>query len=98
MVRAVEINVVVVVAIEEIAELECPAQADEMTNGVGVPEGDVGGVISAETRAADTDTMGAGFAPREIEHIVHNHIFISNVAADAIGRMNPLVVKTVEVE
>jgi len=42
--------------------------------------------------------MGAGFAPREIEHIVHNHIFISNVRADAIGRINSFVVKTVEVE
>ena len=51
-----------------------------VTDGVEVPEGDVGGVISAETRAAHTYAMGAGFAPREIEHIVHNHIFISNRA------------------
>src|SRR5690242_2324338 len=42
--------------------------------------------------------MDAGFAPREVEHIVHNHIFISNVGADAIGGMNTFVVKTVEVE
>src|SRR5437762_8189764 len=77
-VRAIEINVVVVIAVEEIADLERAAQADEVADGVGVPEGDVGGVIRAETRAAHADTIGAGLAPREIEHIVHNHIFISD--------------------
>jgi len=55
-------------------------------------------MISAKTRSADADTMGAGLAPPEIDHIVHNHIFISNVGPDAIGRMNTFVVKTVEVE
>src|SRR5437868_12360508 len=71
-VRVVEINVVVVIAVEEIADLEGAAQADEMTDGIGMPESDVGGVISAETCAADPDPMGAAFAPREIEHVTHD--------------------------
>ncbi len=96
-VRVVEINVVVVIAVEEIADLEGAAQADEMTDGIGMPESDVGGVISAETCAADPDPMGAAFAPREIEHVTRDHVFVGDVSANAIGRVNRFVVKTVEI-
>ena len=44
-VRAVEITVLVVVAVEEIADLERAAEADEETDGIGMPEGNVGGMI-----------------------------------------------------
>src|SRR5437870_3252523 len=96
-VGAIEINVVVVIAVEEIADFEGTAQADEMTNRVCMPESDVSGVIGAETRAANADAMSAAFAPREIEYIAHDHIFISELDAHAIGRMNAFVVETVEV-
>ena len=97
LVRAVEINVVVVIAIEKIADVERTAETDEMTDGVRMPEGNVGGMISTKTRSADANAMGTGLAPREIEDIVHNYIFISDMGADAIAGMNPFVVKTVEV-
>jgi len=37
------INIVACVAVEEIADLEGAASGDQMTDGVGVPERDVGG-------------------------------------------------------
>ena len=66
-VRAVEINIVIVVTVEKVGDLEGAAQADEMTDGVGVFESDIGGVIRAKTCAADTHAMRAAFAPRKIE-------------------------------
>ena len=96
-VRVVEINVVVVIAVEEIADLEGAAQADKMTDGIGVPEGDIGRVIGAETRAAHPDAMSAAFAPREIEDVAHDHIFVSDMSAHAIGGMNAFVVEAVEI-
>src|SRR5437588_4076763 len=96
-VRAVEINVVDVKAVEEIADLERAAQADEMTDGVGLPESDVGGVIRAQTCAADPDPVGTAFAPREIKYFMHDNIFVGDVSANAIGRVNRFVVKTVEI-
>src|SRR5438067_2234154 len=71
-VRTVEINVVVVIAIEEITDLKGAAQADEMTNGIGMPESDVGGVIGAKTRTTNANPMGVAFAPGEIENVTHN--------------------------
>ena len=96
-VRAVEINVVVVIAVEEIADLKGATQADKMTDGVGMPESDVGGVIRAQTCAADSDPVGAAFAPREIEYFTHDNVFVGDVSANAIGRVNRFVVKTVEI-
>ena len=90
-VRAVEINVVVVIAVEEIADLEGAAQADKMTDGVGVPESDVGGVIRAQTCAAHPDAMSVAFAPREIEDVTHDNVFVSDMSANAIGGMNDLL-------
>src|SRR5438046_3600446 len=72
-VRAVEINAVVVITVEEIADFECATQADEMTDGIGVLESNVGRMIGAETRTADADPMSAAFAPREIEYVPRNY-------------------------
>src|SRR5438067_756772 len=66
-VRAIEINVVVVIAVEEIADLECAAQADQVTDGIGMPEGNIGGVIRTKARSAHAYAMSAAFAPREFE-------------------------------
>src|SRR5207248_10191584 len=72
-VRVVEINVVVVIAVEEIADLEGAAQADEMTDGIGMPESDVGGVKSAVYCAEHHDTMGEAYEPRELERVKDVH-------------------------
>lgn len=97
-VRTVEIDIVVVVAVEKIADFEGAAQTDEMANRVGVLESDIGGVIGAKTCAANTNAMRAAFTPRKIEYIAHNDIFISDVGANAICRMNALVVKALEID
>src|SRR3954452_5829406 len=97
-VRAIEINIVVVVAVEKIADFEGTAQTDKMTNQVGMFESNIGGVISAKTCAANPYPMRAGFTPRKVEYITHNDIFISDVGANAICRMNSLVVKAVEID
>ena len=59
-----------------------------MTDGVGVPESDIGGVIRAQACAAHPDPVGATFAPREIEHVTHDNVFVGDVSANAIGRVN----------
>jgi hypothetical protein len=56
-VRAVEINVIVVITIEKRADVERAAQAEEMAHGVRMTESDVGRVIRAETRAAHSDAL-----------------------------------------
>src|SRR6266567_586865 len=61
-------------------------------------KGDVGGVIRAETRAANGHAMAATFTPREIEHITDDHIFVSVVRFHPIGRVNPFVVKTFQID
>ena len=56
-VGAVEINVVVVIAVEEIADVERAAQADEMADRIGMTKGDIGRVIRAQARAANRHAM-----------------------------------------
>jgi hypothetical protein len=56
-VRAVKINIVVVVAVEERADVERAAQADEMADQIGMTKGDIPSVISAETGPGDRDAM-----------------------------------------
>src|SRR5438445_12520280 len=51
-IRTVEINIVVVIAVEERADIERPAQANEVTDQIGMAKRDVSGVIRAETGAA----------------------------------------------
>ena len=52
-VRTVEIDVVVVIAIEKRADIDRAAEGNEMTDGIGMAKGDIGGVIGAETRASN---------------------------------------------
>ena len=72
----VEVNVVVVITVEERADIERAAQADEKTDGVRMTKSNVRSVISTQAGAADCDSMGRTFAPREIEHVAHDHIFV----------------------
>ena len=53
-VRAVEIDVLVVVAIKKIADLESAAKADEVADSVGMTKRDIGRVISAQARATNS--------------------------------------------
>src|SRR6266496_4261830 len=68
-----------------------------MTDGIGVFESNIGRVMGTETRTTNTNTMSAAFAPGKIEDVAHNHTFISDVSADAIGGMNGFVVAAVEI-
>src|SRR5947209_10528263 len=97
-VRTIEINVVVVIAVEEIADIERPAQTDEVTYGIGMPERDISGVISAEARSANRDSTSMALASRQIEYVVYDHIFVSVMGFHPIGRMNFFVVKTFEID
>src|SRR5437867_4072460 len=69
-----------------------------MADGVGVTEGNVWCVISAETRAADCDAMGRTFAASEVEHVVNNHVFEGVMSTHSVGRMNGLVIETLEID
>ena len=46
-VRTIEINIIIVITIEERADIERAAQADEMTYQIRVAESDVGRMIRA---------------------------------------------------
>ena len=61
-------------------------------------ERDVSGVIRAKARAADCNAVRMAFAPREIKHVPHNHIFIGVMRFHPIGRMNSFIIKTVEID
>ncbi len=55
-------------------------------------------MIRAEACAAHGHAVTGTFAAREIEHVAHNHILVGVMRAHAIGRMNRLVVETVEID
>src|SRR4029450_5899577 len=63
-VGAVEVNVVVMIPIEERADVERAAQADEMAHQIGMTKSNIRSVISAEARAADRNAMTIAFATR----------------------------------
>ena len=67
-IRAVEVNVVVVVTIEKRADVERATQADEVADQIGMTESDVPGMISAEACAADGHAMTIAFVTRQIEN------------------------------
>src|SRR5437868_13611164 len=69
-----------------------------MTDRVRMTKRDIRGVISAETRAAHRHAMTMTFLPREIEDIIHDDALVGVVRLHPIGRMNRLVVETVEVD
>ena len=97
-VGTVEINVVVVIAIEKRADLERAAERDEVTDCIGMAKRDIGGVIGAETRAANRHASHRTFPPRQIEDVVRNDTLVGVMRAHAIGGMNLLVVKAVEID
>ena len=59
---------------------------------------DIGGMIGPEAGAADRDAMTIAFAPCEIEHIPHDHVFVGVMRAHPIGRMNRFVIKTFKID
>src|ERR1700682_4483139 len=61
-------------------------------------EGDVAGVIGAETGAAHSDAVTIAFPPREIENVPHDYVFVGVVRAHPIGRMNSFIVKTFQID
>src|SRR5947208_16281317 len=87
-IRAVEVNVVVVVTIEKRADVERATQADEVADQIGMTERDVPGVISAEAGPANSDAMAIAFAPCQIEHVVDDHVFVGVMGAHPVGGMD----------
>ena len=69
-----------------------------MAHGVGMAEGDVGRVVRAETRAAHSDALTRAFAARQIEHVTHDHVFVSIVRAHPVRGMDRFVVETLKVD
>ena len=97
-VGAVEVNVVVVVAVEKRTDVEGTTQTDEVADKIGMAKGDVPGVIGAQAGAAHGHTVAMTFSSREIEHVAHNNVFVGIVRSHAIGRMNRLVIEAVEID
>src|SRR3984893_17568499 len=95
---AVEVNVVVVVAVEKRTDVERAAQAKEMADQVRVTKRDVSRVIRAKTRPPHGHTMAIAFAPRQLEHISHNPVFVGVVRSHPIGGMNRFVIKAFEID
>src|SRR6266487_5670834 len=71
-IRTVKVNIFVVVTVEERADVERAAQADQMANQIGVAKGNVGGVIRTKAGTTDGDSMAIAFAPRQLEHVADN--------------------------
>src|SRR5205823_13331214 len=68
-----------------------------MAHQIGVTKSNIRSVISAEARAADRNAMTIAFAPCEIEHVPHDHVFVSVVRAYPVRGMNRFVVETLKV-
>ena len=97
-VGAVEVNVVVVITVEERADVERATQADEVAHRVGMTKSDICSVISAEAGATDRDAMTIAFAPCEIKDIADDHVFVRVVGAHPISRVNRFVVEAFQVD
>src|SRR6266576_2802289 len=69
-----------------------------MTHGVGMTKSNIGSMIRAKGGATDRDAMSRAFAPREIEHVAHDYVFVRIVRAHPIGWINRLIVKTLQID
>src|SRR5438874_13547691 len=87
-VRTIEINIIIVITIEERADVERAAQADEMAHQIRVTKSNIRSVISAEARAADRNAMTIAFPPCEIEHVAHDYVYVSVVRARTVRGTN----------
>jgi hypothetical protein len=61
-------------------------------------KGNVGRMISTQAGAADCYPLGRTFAPREIEYVAHDHIFVRVVCPHSIGGMNRFIVKAFQID
>src|SRR5207249_6565879 len=93
-----KVNIIIIRSVEKRAYVERAAQADEMAHQIGVTKSNIRSVISAEARAADRNAMTIAFAPCEIEHVSHDHVFVSIVRAHPVRGMNRFVVETLKVD
>ena len=66
-VGTVEINIVVVIAIEKRTDIERAAERDEVADGVRMAKRDIGRVLGPEARAAHRHARRRTFPPRQIE-------------------------------
>ena len=68
-----------------------------MADRIGMAQGNVGRVISAQTGAAHRHPVAGTFAARQVKHIVDDHLVVSVMRPHSVGRMNALVIKTLQV-
>jgi hypothetical protein len=55
------------------------------------------GVIRAKTRATHRHAMTIAFAPRQIEYVVDDDIFVGVVRAHTVSGMNSLIVEAFQI-
>src|SRR5439155_7702685 len=69
-----------------------------MTHGVGMTKSHIGSMIRVKGCATNRHAMNRAFAPREIEHIAHDYVFVRIMCAHPIGWMNRLIVETFQID
>src|SRR5215472_14931582 len=69
-----------------------------MTHAIRMTKSNIRCVISSEARAANRHAMASAFAPREIEHVAYDHIFVRVVGTHSVCRMNRFVIKTLQID
>src|SRR5439155_23969820 len=70
----------------------------DMTNRIGLTKSKIRSVKSSKARAADRNAITIAFAPCDIEHVPHDHVFVSVVRAHPVRGMNRFVVETLKVD
>ena len=96
--RHVEVNILVVIAAEEIAQVERAAHGEESRKAVGMAQRDVDRVIAAKA-AAERNQMRVEVAQAdERQHLFHHVVLVLNVARDAPARRNIAVVPALGVD
>src|ERR1700724_546843 len=96
--RVVEVDVVVVIALQELADVEGAAHADQVRHLVGMAQRHVHRVIAAEAAAGDRHPPAAGVGARMLEDLLHDDLLVGHVGLDAVGGMDAVVVPALRVD
>lgn len=89
---AVEIDVVIVIAVDELVDVEGSAEAGEAGTEFGIAEGEVGGVVAAEAATGGEDLGGVVAPSDKGEDFVEEVVFVLAVAKDAVAGVDGFVV------
>ena len=94
----VEIDIFVVVAVEKACHVEGAGHRKQSGEHVGVAEGDVGGVESAEAAAQGDHVRIPVLLPDERKNLMQQVVFVLDVAGDAPARRDVVVVPAFHVD